>query len=184
MLCASTLAPIGNGYGGDEMNSSAREFADARLGAALARADGRIMALYEYWQAKKGDRSVPLQREIDPTELAKFLSSIILVDVKAAPDGDSDFVYRLVGTREVAERGYDPTGRRVAEFFRGPSAEDALRCYRAVVETGAPHVDLTPFETQEGNSRDVGNIFLPFSEDGHRVTRILVYTAFQSRPGF
>ncbi len=80
----------------------------------------------------------------------------------------------------MAERGRDPTGQRVADAYRGPSVEDALDCYRRVVNNREPHVDLAPFEIKDRRTRDIGNIFLPFSEDGERVSRILVYTVFEN----
>jgi hypothetical protein len=51
---------------------------------------------------------MPSRADIDPTEIVPFLPGIMLVDVVA---DERRFVYRLVGTREVAMRGRDPTGK-------------------------------------------------------------------------
>lgn len=157
---------------------------DRGLASVLALADPGIVAMYEYWVARRGDRLLPLIGDLDPLDFAKYLPSVMLVDVTVDAAGEPDFVYRLVGTREVAERERDPTGERVAIAYRGPSAQDALNCYRTVVETRRPHVDLTPYSIAGRNTRDVGNIFLPFSADGWRVTRILVYTVFERERTF
>jgi hypothetical protein len=171
------LRPVS--FGDQRMTDQFPGSEDPGLGAALAQADPSLARMYEYWRARRGNRLLPLHGDIDPVDFAKYLQSVMLVDVVSGAAGEPDFVYRLVGTREVAERGQDPTGERVAIAYRGPSAEDALHCYRTVVETRRPHVDLTPFSIAGRYTRDVGNIFLPFSADGRRVTRILVYTVFE-----
>jgi len=40
-------------------------------------------------------------------------------------DDDRRYVYRLVGTREVAMRGKDPTGQSMIEGFFAPNLEAA-----------------------------------------------------------
>jgi hypothetical protein len=82
-----------------------------------------VRAVYDYWRTKRGNRLMPSRKEIDPADLKPCLPSIILLDV--VPDARR-FVYRLVGTKEVAERGYDPTGRPVSEAFFAKTAEETL----------------------------------------------------------
>jgi len=151
---------------------------DPGIDVGSGKADSSITEMHEYWLAKRGNRPLPLIGELDPLDFPRHLPNVMLVDVKTGPDGEPDFFYRLVGTREVAERGRDPTGKRVAEAYRGPSAEDALACYREVVRTRKPYLDLSTYAVAGRYTRDIGNIFLPFSANGETVSRILVYTAF------
>ncbi len=82
-----------------------------------------IAAFCGYWDGKRRGRSMPARCDIDPAEIVPFLPGIMLVDVVA---DERRFVYRLVGTREVAMRGRDPTGKSVGEGFFGASAEASI----------------------------------------------------------
>ncbi len=62
------------------------------------------------------------------------------------------------------------------EGFFGPSVEDALRCYDQVVATGAPLLDPVPFMTPDGRYVTEETIFLPLSDDGAHVNKVIVYS--------
>lgn len=108
---------------------------------------------------------------------SKVLPGICLVDVV---QDARRYVYRLVGTGEVEVRGHDPTGKSVKEGFFGPSAEDALACYDRVVSTRAPFLDATPFTSEDGRYVTLDTLFLPLSEDGINVSKILVFSHSES----
>lgn len=145
----------------------------------LARSSDSVQQLYRYWRSKcDGDR-LPRRRDIDPVEIPRFLSQLTIVEV--VPD-ERRYVYRLVGTTEVEIRGRDPTGKSVLDGFFGPSAEDALGCYDTVVATRRPHYDPTPYVTPDGRYSDDETLFLPLSEDGESVSRILVYGTYSAGP--
>jgi hypothetical protein len=132
------------------------------------------LALYAYWLEKCGARPMPMRADIDPTTIPpRLLPGISLVD--PVPD-DRRYVYRLVGTGEVEVRGNDPTGKSVLEGFFAPSAEDALACYDRVVSTRAPLLDPTPFTAPNGRYVTEETLFLPLSEDGINVSKILVFS--------
>ena len=100
-------------------------------------------------------------------------AGIVLIDVVMDA---RRFVYRLVGTREVALRGRDPTGKSVAEGFYGASAETSMASYQDVVDRRAPRLERREFTTPEGRYGREQVILLPLSDDGARVTKIIVYT--------
>lgn len=131
-----------------------------------------IRLVLEYWQQKCAGRPMPSRADIDPSELRRFLPHITLVDVV---DDPRRFVYRLVGTSEVAIRGYDPTGKPVAEAYFATSAEEALKHYEAARITKAPHYIADPFQAVD---RFVGeeDLFLPLSADGIAVNMIMVFS--------
>src|SRR3546814_17338771 len=68
----------------------------------------RIAEMYRYWDKKRGNRAMPSRGDIDPSEIKSFLPGIIIVDV--LPTEPAAFVYRLVGTRAVDPRGFEPHG--------------------------------------------------------------------------
>jgi hypothetical protein len=131
--------------------------------------------LFRYWDRKRGPRRMPRRADIDPAEMVRFLSALMIVDV--VPD-DRRYVYRLVGTKECEARGRDPTGRPVGEAFIGASREGVLANYDRVQLTGEPHVDLKTVITNRDRLDNSHVIFLPLSEDDRTVSQILVYTDF------
>jgi hypothetical protein len=145
----------------------------------LARSSDSVQQLYRYWRSKcDGDR-LPTRRDIDPVEIPRFLSQLTIVEV--VPD-ERRYVYRLVGTTEVEIRGRDPTGKSVLDNFFGPSIEDVLGCYDTVVATRRPLYDPTPYLTPDGRYSDDETLFLPLSEDGETVSRVLVYGTYSAGP--
>ena len=132
------------------------------------------ITLYNYWLAKCHNRKMPARADIDPVEMPRqVLPGICIVDVV---DDERRYVYRLVGTGEVEARGNDPTGKSVLEGFFGPSAEDALGWYDKVVETRSPVLDPTPFTAPNGKWITDETLFLPLSDDGVTVSKILVFS--------
>lgn len=137
-----------------------------------------IQAVYRYWKGKAGVRKMPARADIDPVDLAPYLSSMLLVDVVPRDNRQEGhtYIYRLVGTREVEMRGHDPTGKPVAGNSLGHDPEAALRNYRAVVATKEPLLDHTEQLEVYHSLADLDAIFLPLSSDGVNVDMVLVYT--------
>lgn len=147
--------------------------------AILANLPDSIGQLLAYWQSKRQGRAMPSRADIEPAEIKTFLPLSILVDVTYDERGEPDFTYRLVGTREVEIRGNDPTGRRVAEAYHGPSVENVIGCYRLVVDNRVPFLDDEYFVRDGDNFADEANLFLPLSNDGERVNMVMVFTAYR-----
>jgi len=132
-----------------------------------------VRAMYDYWLAKRGSRAMPARADLEPAEIKKLLPMMVLVDVTADA---RRFVYRLVGTQEVAERGNDPTGKSVAEAFFGGSVEESLSCYEYVARNRAPFCYRDPYADADGQLQTDDIIYLPLSDDGVAVNMILVFT--------
>ena len=131
-----------------------------------------IQAMVDYWRKKAGLRRMPSRADIEPGDIKAFLPRLTLVDV--VPD-DRRFVYRLVGTEEVASRGRDPTGRSVAEAFFGGSAEETLSYYEYVARHAEPYCYRGDYHAPDGALEKQDVIFLPLSADGENVNMILVF---------
>ena len=138
-----------------------------------------LRAMFDYWRSKRAGRKMPAPSDLEPSELKALLPSMILVDVVYDTAGKADFAYRLAGTREVEARGEDPTGKRVADAYFGPSLENVLGCYQSVVERRAPYLDDDYYLRDGDHYADEANIFLPLSNDGEHVNMIIVYTAYR-----
>ena len=101
------------------------------------------------------------------------LPGIQLVDLLPTP---VEFRYRLVGTREVEMRGFDPTGRPVADGFIGTSVEEVFDNYRSAVAARAPMCTVGSFlKVNDVPVTDI-SIFLPRSSDGGTVVCVMVYS--------
>jgi hypothetical protein len=137
-----------------------------------------IREIHVYWDGKRRGRRMPSRADIDPAEMIPFLPNLMLVDVASVEP--LSLVYRLVGTREVTARGNDPTGRTVAEAFYGRSLDGALGNYRAVIEGRAPVFDPDDKASPHGRLSERGSIFLPLSDDGETVNKVMVYTAYKA----
>ncbi|WP_374307874.1 PAS domain-containing protein [Dongia sp.] len=145
------------------------------------RAGENVRQLYTYWRGKCRGGSLPSRADIDPTEIPRLLPYLTIVEV--VPD-NRRYVYRLVGTKEVEIRGQDPTGKSVAEAYYGPSIEEAYASYDRTILAAQPHYDDSPFVGPGGRYNDDEMLFLPLSDDGQNVTRILVISQSSLTPDF
>jgi hypothetical protein len=155
------------------MNSAASTplFTDFEL---LDLPDVQLVAdLVEYWDRKRAGRVGPRRAEIDPTEIKKHLSHLIMVDVI---DGGKDFRFRLIGTRIVEGLGHDNTGKRFSEAFgdRPEVLAQFISLFMLVVDRKAPVFGRGRlFWVPEVRYRRYSAGSMPLSEDGTSVSIIL-----------
>ena len=132
-----------------------------------------IVAFHIFWQSKCHGREMPSRNDFDPTEMIAFLPGIALIDVV---DDPRRFVYRLLGTREVAMRGNDATGKGVADGYFASSAEAAFASYDDVVGRRAPRFEQRRFMTPDNRIGHEQTVILPLSDDGQAVNKTIAYT--------
>lgn len=138
--------------------------------------DEHVRQLFAYWNERRGSRDMPLRTEIDPADFPRHLPGILLIDVRWEP---LDFHYRVVGTREVEARGFNPTGKPVVGNWFGSDEERVLSNYRYVATKVSYLYDYDPFMTKDGHFLVDESLFLPLSFDGARVDQILVYSHYE-----
>jgi hypothetical protein len=140
---------------------------------ALKDYGANLQVIYAYWDSKRAGRAMPRRADLDPTEISpRLLPGVMLVDVVPDP---RRYVYRLVGTKEAEVRGYDPTGKSVAEAYFGENAADGMKCYDLVVAERAPVLDTLPFLERRRGYKGAQSLFLPLSNDGVAVSMIVVF---------
>jgi hypothetical protein len=142
----------------------------------LQRCHPRIADFYRYWEAKRGSRRMPARADMVPAEMKIFLPGIVLVAVRHNP---LRLTYRLVGTREVEYRGYDPTGKDVAEYFAGSSQNEVLRNYELVIESKSFVYDEDCLLSADHSFQEAGTLLLPLSDDGETVNMVIVYNHYR-----
>jgi len=148
----------------------------------LADCPPRLAEIFRYWETRRNGRSMPRRRDISPEDLRHHLPRVLLVDVEGVDEyGLGIYRYRVIGTEEARQRGFDPTGRLVREAFFGPDWENVQLCYETVRTSGSFLYDPCDYWTPKENWRREHSIFLPLSEDGETVSQILVYSAFSEQ---
>ncbi len=132
--------------------------------------DKRLLALYRYWESKRGERTMPARADIDPTEIPALLPIILLVDVMET----GTYRYRLAGTEIVGTFGHDITGKTFAEVLPGGKyLEYITSLVNDVVSNGRPLYSESAFLSKEHFGRQVRRLVLPLSADGQVVDMIL-----------
>lgn len=131
-----------------------------------------LAGFYGYWDEKRGDRAMPSRADLDPIEMKRWLPGIIIVDVLENP---RRLVYRLVGSRSVALRQADVTGKTVAEAYHGTSLGDVLENYRLVIDEHRVVYDAEQKPSGSGLLKDSETLLLPLSSDGIKVDKVIIY---------
>ncbi|MEQ8604320.1 MAG: PAS domain-containing protein [Marivibrio sp.] len=142
--------------------------------------DAPGLALLLAWRGSQpADGSPPPYAAFDPSAHPRALPGVQLVEI----DDAGAFRYRLVGTREAALRGFDPTGRLVSEGFFGVDAEEVLSYYRRAQTERTPILIECDLLTTASRLRvyDI-SLFLPFAGDDGSVTRVICYSHQPRRP--
>lgn len=138
----------------------------------LDRCSVHVASFYRHWDERRRGRKMPSRADFDPLEMKEWLPGIILVDVAHNP---RRLIYRLVGSRSVALRQNDVTGKTVEEGFHGSTLSDVLENYRLVIDEQMLVYDYGGTSSRSGLMRDSETLMLPLSSDGVTVDKVIVY---------
>jgi hypothetical protein len=147
------------------------------MGALIAQhRHSQVRELYCYWDGKRGGRRMPARADIDPSEIARLLPHLLLVDVERDP---LRFRCRLAGTatlrlregREIREL----TGRYLDEVdFSTPGMQAKKLIPPRVVATCEPELAAARYTYHGGKMGNFWSLFLPLSNDDATVSMILI----------
>lgn len=135
-----------------------------------------LRRLYDYWDLKRGQRSMPPRSDLDPADMKALLPHLILIDV--VPD-ERRYIYRLVGTREVEMRGSDPTGKAIKDAYYAESADETMAYLDRVVTTRGPVLYRGTYQPTSTRTQEEDVLFLPLSKSGSACDMILIYGHIQ-----
>jgi hypothetical protein len=138
--------------------------------------NGRLRALYKYWNKKKGERRAPGQAEIDPIEIPELLGFVNLYDVRQEP---RDYLVRLNGSEVAAMLGQDITGMWCSRVISG---EDGERCHSAFamcVDDWSPALVETSLSFCGKDHAAQLLLALPLSDDGETVNKLMTAHAYK-----
>lgn len=151
---------------------------------ALEQAETR--SALAFWRTHASDRSLPHINLIEPAALRELLPNIVLIDV-IWPDGDEDdaatpqdFRYRLVGGHSAETHDANLTGTLVSDLSRfGESySEVMMGFYRSICAQKAPVAAGGTLAIIGKGYRDFEAIYLPFTETGERVDRLMAAVVY------
>ena len=130
--------------------------------------------LVAYWRKKRGERSAPQRRDMDPTGIPRsLLPHLFMLDVI---DHGADFRYRLLGTAIVAGTGRDATGALISHLYAPyPGALATLRQILARVMSEKIPIFSSGlmYWLPDRDYQNYTNVFLPLSEDDVAVDIVL-----------
>lgn len=132
--------------------------------------------LLSHWRGLIGaDRDIPCRSNLDPLDVPKHLSSLILAEVIPP-----DIRFRLVGTDMVEAWGADFTGSRLSEIMTGDYHDFIHGLFYACVKNRAPVLSRSRFQWDRGRAVDTVRLMLPFSamEGSDQVAFVLVCQFF------
>lgn len=135
--------------------------------------------LLAFWRENGTQEHPPARTLFDPTDHPKALPGIQIVEWVGPPD---DFRYRLAGTREVENRGLDPTGKPVRDAFFGGSAEAVIEKYQRAITDRQPMISEDAFRTARGVPTLDVSLFLPLADADDALRFILVYSHQRTLP--
>jgi hypothetical protein len=159
-----------------EANASAWPYPRVTTLEFLERCHPRVADFYRYWDRKRRGRRMPSRADMQPAEMKPFLPGIVLVAVSRDP---LRLTYRLVGTREVDYRGFDPTGKDVATSFAGSSQDEVLKNYELVIESRSFVYDQDCLLSADHSFQEAGTLLLPLSDDDDAVNMVIVYNHYR-----
>jgi hypothetical protein len=132
--------------------------------------DADIRALFEYWDAIRGDRVMPSRQDIDPTAIPKLLPCVFMYTVVADGGG---YTIRLAGEELLALVGSNPTGQPAGSTMTPRGAETLIKVLDAVRMERVPKFRAGKAYWQPNREfRDYEGCFLPLSSDGQTVNII------------
>lgn len=126
--------------------------------------------LEQYWRALKRTRRMPLEEEVQPSELQDIWDYCFVVDARQS----SHLAYSYLGKSLIDAYGDDMTGKEIAEMLVYPHPESLFQAFQKVVATGESLYDEGEFDSERwGKVRYRCGIFPLASNNGESVTYLI-----------
>ena len=132
--------------------------------------DDNLMAIYQYWQTKRGSRRMPRRNDIDPIELRAQLGNIVLIDVEHDP---LRLRYRLIGTKITEVMSRDSTGKYYDEIYPPDLLGNIYESFQWIIDNKAPLRTHGEAFYPDKNFYLYETLNLPLSEDDSTVNMVL-----------
>lgn len=147
------------------------------VGASSEISDVRLRRLYDYWNAKRGDRPAPSRRDIDPVEIPDLLGFVNIFEVQDEP---RDYKVRLNGSEVAEMMGEEITGRYCSAVMSGPDAVSCKAAFDLCVDQCRPVIVETSLAFCGKPYMAQTIVVLPLSSDGERVDMIVTVHSYHA----
>jgi hypothetical protein len=129
-----------------------------------------IRGFATYWQTKRAARRAPARCDIDPSELARFLPHMYMLDV--VPPGPRVRM-RLIGSDATMRGGFNFTGRFLDEVLPPELYTEVQLEVNDVVQEFALRYKISDLEWQDRPYARYHRLMMPLSPDQATVNMIL-----------
>ncbi|MCZ4281761.1 PAS domain-containing protein [Kiloniella laminariae] len=133
--------------------------------------------MYQYWDAKRGDRLMPARADLDPADLRNLLPNILIHEVQLEP---LDFRYRLIGSEIVRHLTENPTGRWMSSIPHQKKPSRLWSYLEKAVTEKAPVIANPPYIGRYKAHKSIEDVILPLSIDGVKVNMLFICVDFLS----
>ncbi|MEL3889445.1 PAS domain-containing protein [Ferrovibrio sp. MS7] len=132
-----------------------------------------LVQLLQDWQSAGKDGRLPGRNAFPPERLRYVLGNLVMLDVENRPEGGPEFRYRVFGSNFSFARGFDLTGKTLAEHPDPNAATRAYPAFSEVLRRRQPLLGRWSMADQHGVMLLAEMIVLPLSDDGVTVNRLL-----------
>lgn len=132
--------------------------------------DPEFLQALVYWHMRRGARAMPARSDLDPMELAKILSKVMLVDV--LPEAPH-FRYRVFGTTIADWMKFDATGQTLDAIKPENYRKMLFATYMECVGARTPIAHRVLWDTKDVPHR-YKRLMMPLATDGKRVDMLLI----------
>lgn len=143
-----------------------------------------LLEAHAYWLDKRGDRPVPLRKDIEPTEIPRLLPNLFLVEIlEQAPP--MRFRIRLIGTAFRRFFPADLTGLEISEESFGTDGARFCAEWREVLERRQPRWARIRQKVGRDGIAEIGftGLVMPLSRDGTATDMLFGITLYDPLPG-
>lgn len=132
----------------------------------------KLKSVADYWSALKGERDLPLWRDLDMTHLpSDLLPTTMVIDIR---DPISESVYRYWGSELSEIHGRDMTGGRPYDLMPAEFGRQLLVDHSAVVAEKRLKAGVYAVTTRFGYQLSHMVLRLPLSDDGAIVSKLMI----------
>lgn len=142
-------------------------------------ADSSVVALHRYWQSIAPEPGIlPGRQHLDPLDIdTAAMPWMFFMDVLREPDGSFDYLYRVVGTGNVALVGKDATGKRANDVFGRDHSAFVLGTFDQTVEAAVPTFWIGRAPHERFGDIVLHRALFPMAGDGRTVDMLLCIAA-------
>jgi hypothetical protein len=140
-----------------------------------------VLRLHAWWTEHCPEGDIPDRSMLFPEEVAGLLPYMMIAEIEPAP---FRVRYRLVGTKVVANAGFDFTGGYLDVLEPEVRPIDWMECYRQVVATRAPLMGSVEDRAVSGTPVTYEFAILPLRHGGSAVAQCISvedYFGFEAR---